>query len=100
MATYQITALPSAVAAVQAVPLQWAPYIGADAWGAGSPVHTGSVRGGNYVADPQGRVFWGLTSEQFYDSATDTGYDDGTTWNEARAVSVLQAISGVTVSTV
>lgn len=101
MALYQIVAqgidevtLDAARTAIQTVPLVWAPYIGVDAWGNGVNVRDDV---GNLVSFAKK---WGVNGADFYDSAVDTGFDDGTTWNEARAVSVLSAIPNVTITSV
>ena len=93
MLVYRIEALPSAVTAVQQVPLQWAPYVGVDAWGGGSPVMVS--RG---VPDPDGKVVFGVVGDQFYDTTTDSGYTGGGTWNESISAATLAAIVGVTVT--
>jgi hypothetical protein len=96
MAIYKITALPAAVAAVQAVPLSWSPFIGAAVWGPGTP---DAVSFFPRVLDPSGSVRWGVADTEFYDSVRDTGFNDGSTWTAARAIAVLTAMPSVTVVT-
>ncbi len=97
---YKIACMPNdatAIAAIQAVPVSWSPYVGADAYGDGTP--TAWIGGRHPTPDPDAPIFWGIPAEFCYDSATMTGYDDGTTWNEARAAATWQGITGATVTT-
>lgn len=100
MSAFRITALPAAVAAVQAVPLADPPftgYVGESAWGEGDPV---IISRHPTVFDPDGKVYWGITDDQFYAGLPPEGVNEppeGSEWDLTQSLAALNAIAGVTV---
>jgi len=87
------------VADVQAVPLSSPPHVGMDAWGPGSPVLTGTQRGA--PPDPHGKVYWGLTTTNFYVGEPPEGVNnppEGDEWNEEQGLAALALCPDATVT--